>query len=102
MVRSELVQKMAEQHPYLSEQEVGRIVSLFFQEISDHLCGGGRVELRGFGAFSVRPRKARVGRNPRTGEAVPVADKNAVHFKPGKLMRERLCMKAGVNAGRSD
>lgn len=90
MIRSELIQKMLEEHPDLSAAEVESIVNLFFQEIIDNLAKGGRVEIRGFGTFTPRPRMARMGRNPRTGECVPVAEKNAVHFRPGKRMRERL------------
>ena len=72
MIRSELIQKLAEENPNLNLQEVERIVDLFFKEIVDRLSSGGRVELRGFGAFTTRARDARTGRNPRTGEQVPV------------------------------
>ncbi|WP_022682611.1 integration host factor subunit beta [Sphingobium bisphenolivorans] len=94
MIRSELIQKLAEENPALSSQEVERIVDLFFKEIVDRLSNGGRVELRGFGAFTTRPREARTGRNPRTGEQVPVCAKRVPYFKPGKEMRERLNVKA--------
>ena len=94
MIRSELIQKLAEENPALSLQEVERIVDLFFKEIVDRLSSGGRVELRGFGAFTTRPRDARTGRNPRTGEQVPVCAKRVPYFKPGKEMRERLNSKA--------
>ncbi|WP_257558512.1 HU family DNA-binding protein [Sphingobium sp. CFD-2] len=90
MIRSELVQKMQEQYPDLPPKDVDRLVSLFFQTISDHLAGGGRVELRGFGAFSLRERDARMSRNPRTGETVPVVSKKAIHFKTGKAMLARI------------
>ncbi|HJT39617.1 MAG TPA: integration host factor subunit beta [Sphingobium sp.] len=90
MIRSELIQKLAEENPDLGFQEVERIVDLFFKEIVDRLSGGGRVELRGFGAFTTRARDARTGRNPRTGEQVPVCAKRVPYFKPGKEMRERL------------
>ncbi|NJC34114.1 integration host factor subunit beta [Sphingomonas jejuensis] len=90
MIRSELVQHLAEQHPDLSAREVERIVSIFFDEISARLVAGGRVELRGFGAFSTRARDARTGRNPRTGETVDVDAKRVPYFKPGKEMRARL------------
>ncbi|PZU57840.1 MAG: integration host factor subunit beta [Sphingobium sp.] len=90
MIRSELVQKLTEQNEGLTLQEVERIVDLFFREIIDQLASGGRVELRGFGAFTTRARDARTGRNPRTGEAVPVSAKRVPYFKPGKEMRERL------------
>ena len=90
MIRSELVQKLADENKGLTLQEVERIVDLFFKEIVDRLAGGGRVELRGFGAFTTRARDARTGRNPRTGEAVSVNAKRVPYFKPGKEMRERL------------
>ncbi len=90
MIRSELVQKSAQQNPDLSAREVEKLVSVFFDEIVQRLSEGGRVELRGFGAFSTRARDARVGRNPRTGEAVEVDAKRVPYFKPGKEMRERL------------
>jgi integration host factor subunit beta len=90
MIRSELVQKLAEENAGLTLQEVERIVDLFFREIVEQLASGGRVELRGFGAFTTRSREARTGRNPRTGEAVPVSAKRVPYFKPGKEMRERL------------
>jgi integration host factor subunit beta len=90
MIRSEMVQKLAEDNPGLTLQEIERIVDLFFREIIEKLAAGGRVELRGFGAFTTRPRDARTGRNPRTGETVPVSAKRVPYFKPGKEMRERL------------
>ncbi len=90
MIRSELVQKLCEDHPDLTLKEVERVVTAFFDAITDQLQQGGRVELRGFGAFSSRGRDARKGRNPRTGEAVDVSAKRVPYFKPGKEMRERL------------
>ena len=90
MIRSELVQKLSEDHPDLTGKEIERVVSAFFDSIIEQLQQGGRVELRGFGAFSCRDRDARKGRNPRTGEAVDVAAKRVPYFKPGKEMRERL------------
>ncbi|WP_336959768.1 integration host factor subunit beta [Sphingobium aquiterrae] len=90
MIRSELVQKLAEENQGLTLQEIERIVDLFFREIIERLADGGRVELRGFGAFSTRSRDARTGRNPRTGETVPVDAKRVPYFKPGKEMRDRL------------
>ena len=90
MIRSELVQMLAADNPGLSIREIDRIVSIFFDEISQRLAEGGRVELRGFGAFSTRGREARAGRNPRTGEAVAVNAKRVPYFKPGKEMRQRL------------
>ena len=90
MIRSELVQKISEAHPDLSPREVERIVATFFDAIVAQLASGGRVELRGFGAFSTRARDARTGRNPRTGDTVPVDAKRVPYFKPGKEMRARL------------
>ena len=90
MIRSELVHKLAEENPDLKPTEVEQLVEVFFGEIGEALARGGRVELRGFGTFSTRARDARIGRNPRTGEAVNVAAKRVPHFKPGKEMRERL------------
>lgn len=92
MIRSELVQLLVQENPGLSVREVEKIVSIFFDEIVGRLSEDGRVELRGFGAFSTRAREARVGRNPRTGESVEVDAKRVPYFKPGKEMRIRLNM----------
>jgi len=90
MIRSELVQKLCKDFPDLTQREIESMVSAIFDSITDQLAKGGRVELRGFGAFSSRKRDARVGRNPRTGDAVDVDAKRVPYFKPGKEMRERL------------
>ena len=90
MIRSELVTKLCHDFPDLSQREIELVVSGIFNEITAQLAKGGRVELRGFGAFSARSRDSRVGRNPRTGEAVDVDAKRVPYFKPGKEMRERL------------
>jgi len=90
MIKSELIAKIAEQNPHLYHRDVERIVTTIFDEVSQALSRGDRVELRGFGAFSVKQRPARVGRNPRTGEAVQVDEKYVPFFKAGKEMRERL------------
>lgn len=90
MIRSELVQLLARDNPGLSLKEVEHVVSVIFESIVDQLAAGGRVELRGFGAFSSRARGARTGRNPRTGTAVEVDAKRVPYFKPGKEMRARL------------
>ena len=90
MIRSELIQKIADENPHLTQRHVERIVNTVFDEIIDALAKGDRVELRGFGAFSVKARDARTGRNPRTGEAVEVEDKKVPFFKTGKLLRDRL------------
>jgi integration host factor subunit beta len=90
MIRSELLQTLAAENPDLRPEEIEQVVSIFFDEITKRLAQGGRVELRGFGAFSTRGRDARSGRNPRTGETVDVPSKRVPYFKPGKEMRERL------------
>jgi len=90
MIRSELLQALAKDNPDLRADEVEQVVDIFFDEIAKRLAEGGRVELRGFGAFSTRERNARTGRNPRTGETVEVPAKSVPYFKPGKEMRERL------------
>jgi integration host factor subunit beta len=90
MTKSELIQRLAELNPHLYQRDVERIVSTIFEEISAALERGDRVELRGFGAFSVKQRDARVGRNPRTGDSVKVSEKHVPFFKTGKQLRERL------------
>ena len=90
MIRSELLQALASENPDLRPEEVEQVLTIFFDEIGKRLAEGGRVELRGFGAFSTRAREARTGRNPRTGESVDVPAKRVPSFKPGKEMRERL------------
>ncbi len=90
MIRSELLQTLARDNPGLRVEEIEKIVGVFFDEITQRLASGGRVELRGFGAFSTRSRDARKGRNPRTGDAVDVPGKRVPYFKPGKEMRARL------------
>ncbi|HRE60460.1 MAG TPA: integration host factor subunit beta [Micropepsaceae bacterium] len=90
MIKSELVAKLAENHPNLLHKDAERIVSTIFDEIALALSRGDRVELRGFGAFSVKVRPSRTGRNPRTGEPVPVDEKRVPYFKTGKELRERL------------
>jgi integration host factor subunit beta len=90
MTKSELILKLAERNPHLYQRDVERIVSTVFDEITGALARGDRVELRGFGAFSVKRRQSRVGRNPRTGEAVQVQEKAVPFFKTGKELREKL------------
>ncbi|MXO75310.1 integration host factor subunit beta [Altererythrobacter aerius] len=87
MIRSELLQALARENPELRADEVEQVLDIFFDEIGKRLAEGGRVELRGFGAFSTRERGERKGRNPRTGEAVDVPAKKVPYFKPGKEMR---------------
>lgn len=90
MTKSDLIKRLAAANPHLYLRDVERIVGTVFEEISAALERGDRVELRGFGAFSVRPRTARIGRNPRTGDEVEVPDKVVPYFKTGKELRERL------------
>ena len=90
MIKSELVQRLAEANPHLYQRDVENIVNAILNEISAALAAGNRVELRGFGAFSVKHRPARTGRNPRTGESVDVEEKWIPFFKTGKLLRDRL------------
>ncbi len=90
MIRSELIQIIADENPHLYQRDVEKIVNAIFDQITAALAGGDRVELRGFGAFSVKRRDGRVGRNPRTGESVEVEEKHVPFFKTGKLLRDRL------------
>lgn len=90
MIRSELLSVLGKDNPDLRAEDVEQVVDIFFDEISQRLAEGGRVELRGFGAFSTRAREARQGRNPRTGEAVHVEAKRVPYFRPGKEMRRVL------------
>lgn len=90
MIRSELLAALAKDNPELRAEDVEQVVDIFFEEIGQRLAEGGRVELRGFGAFSTRDRGARQGRNPRTGEAVEVDAKRVPYFRPGKEMRRVL------------
>lgn len=90
MIKSELVQRIASQHPHLYPRDVENIVKSVLGEITAAMARGDRVELRGFGTFSVKNRLARTGRNPRTGAYVSIAKKSAPFFKAGKEMRARL------------
>jgi integration host factor subunit beta len=90
MIKSELVQRLAERNPHLYQRDIEAIVNAVLDEITGALTRGDRVELRGFGAFSVKNRPARAGRNPRTGQKVSVTEKYVPFFKTGKEMRERL------------
>ena len=90
MIRSELIARMAEENPHLTQRDVERVVAVVLDSICEAMAEGGRVELRGFGAFSVRARPARAGRNPRTGASVEVKAKAAPFFKSGKELRQRL------------
>lgn len=90
MIRSELIAKISEDNPHLFQRDVEKIVNTIFEEIIEAMARGDRVELRGFGAFSVKKRDARTGRNPRTGTSVSVDEKHVPFFKTGKLLRDRL------------
>jgi integration host factor subunit beta len=90
MIKSELIEKLAAGNPHLMHRDVEKIVNVIFEEITSALSRGDRVELRGFGAFSVKHRPARIGRNPRTGDQVDVSEKYVPYFKTGKELRIRL------------
>lgn len=90
MIRSKLIEDVAAENPHLYQRDVEKIVNTIFDRIIDAMADGDRVELRGFGAFSVKKRDARLGRNPRTGDAVQVDEKHVPFFKTGKLLRDRL------------
>ena len=90
MTKSELIARLAEANPHLYHRDVERIVTTIFEEITASLADGDRVELRGFGAFSVKERGSRVGRNPRTGDSVSVPAKYIPYFKTGKQLRQIL------------
>ena len=94
MIKSQFVQRMATGYPHLSRRDIEKVVNAILGEITDSLARGERVELRGFGAFSTKQRLARTGRNPRTGDKVPVTEKLVPFFKTGKEMRERLNVKS--------
>ena len=90
LIKSKLIQNITEANPHLFVRDVERIVNTIFEEITKTLSMGNRVEIRGFGAFSVKSRDSRTGRNPRTGEPVQVVAKRVPYFKTGKGLRERL------------
>ena len=90
MIKSQLIQRISQKNPHLYHRDVERIINTVFDKIVDALGDGDRVELRGFGAFSVKERQSREGRNPRTGESVQVEAKRVPFFKTGKELRERL------------
>jgi len=90
MIKSELIQKLADENPHLFQRDIENIVNAILDEVGDALARGNRVELRGFGAFAIKNRPARTGRNPRTGEKVSVDEKYVPQFKAGKEIRERL------------
>ena len=95
MLKPELVKLISVRNPHLDQRDVEKIVNVLIDEIIAAMARGDRVELRGFGAFSVKHRPARAGRNPRTGAHVPVDQKSVPFFKTGKEMRERLNREGG-------
>jgi integration host factor subunit beta len=95
VIKSELVQRLAEKNTHLYQRDIEKIVNAILDEVTTALADGNRVELRGFGAFSVKRREARLGRNPRTGAHVDVEEKVVPFFKTGKEMRERLNLAEG-------
>ena len=98
MIKSELISKLAAENPHLTRTDVERVVNTLLESMTEAMERGGRVELRGFGAFSVRGRPARSGRNPRTGETVEVEAKAVPFFKSGKELRERLNLEGDAEA----
>ncbi len=90
MTRSQLILRLATQNPHLTHREVGRLVNAIFETIAAGLARGERIELRGFGSFAVKEQGPRIGRNPRTGEAVQVPARRHPNFKSGKELRRRI------------
>ena len=102
LIKSQLIQNITEANPHLFVRDVERIVNTIFNEISSSLASGKRVELRGFGAFSVQHRKERIGRNPRTGESVNVEEKYIPRFKTGKELRLKLNSKNNTSVSQEE
>lgn len=90
MTKSELIKIMKNKHPELQLKEVATLVDVFFSMMSENLAEGGRVEIRGFGTFSLRTRKPRMARNPKTGEKVQIGERNAVYFRAGKALKNKI------------
>ena len=90
MTKSELIDSLAELHKHLKHEDVELAVKSILEQMSTALADGDRIEIRGFGSFSLHYRAPRMGRNPKTGEAVALPGKHVPHFKPGKLLRERV------------
>ena len=90
MTKSELIQRLAKRYPRLMQKDIEQLVNTFLSEISDALCSAGRVELRGFGAFSVRKREPRKARNPKNGAEVKVGTRHSIYFRTGKELREEI------------
>ena len=98
MTKSELIDAIAERQPHLANRDVEVAVKTLLEHMSEALADGGRIEVRGFGSFSLHHRPARTGRNPKTGEAVELPAKYVPHFKPGKQLRERINQSGGAGA----
>lgn len=90
MKRSELVDELAKEYPHLYHRDIEKVVDVFYSSIADALANGQRVELRGFGAFSIKERGPRIARNPKNGDRVAVSSKKNVYYKPGKELKERI------------
>ena len=90
MTKSQLIASLSKKFPHLYQRDVEVLVNTVFNEISEGLVDGGRIELRGFGAFSIRKREPRVARNPKNGESVTVSERYAIYFRAGKELRERI------------
>ncbi|MGY0504508.1 integration host factor subunit beta [Luteimonas sp. e5] len=91
MTKSELIEILARRQPHLKQEDVDMAVKGLLEMMAAALASGGRIEVRGFGSFSLTYRAPRTGRNPRSGEAVALPGKHVPHFKPGKELRERVC-----------
>ncbi len=90
MTKSDLVELLYRRLPHLSLTDVELAVKAMLDEMTQSLAQNGRIEIRGFGSFSLHHRPPRMGRNPKTGDAVPLPEKYVAHFKPGKELRERV------------
>lgn len=90
MTKSELVLRLSKRYPHLYQRDIETLVNTIFDDISETLIDGGRVELRGFGAFSIRKREARKARNPKNGQEVRIGERFAIYFRTGKELRERI------------
>lgn len=101
MTKSELIQRLSKRFPHLFQRDIERLVGTILEEVSNSLMQGGRVELRGFGAFSVRKRDARTARNPKNGQEVKIGERYAIYFRTGKELRDRINDKSGATGGSS-
>lgn len=90
MTKSELIEQLSKQQPHLAFQDVELAVKCILEQMSQSLATNERIEVRGFGSFSLHHRKPRIGRNPKTGDAVSLTEKYVPHFKPGKELRDRV------------